>query len=404
MSNSGKRQTRRLIDNSMRRIFRVISWFSVVALISMLVFVFVQGIEPFVRPTAHSIEIVIRNFDKIKINSVEYGEETRGVIPVSEDSEAIHIEFENKGELVDVRIPINDDATEAGMLSFPASLDDNISSQEDLTWVLSWAGRLPGVEKSVYITVPEPRHGILPFLFGTEWRPVHRKLYGIFPMIVATLLTTLGAIILGVPIALLSTVLISEFLSKKTAMLVQNSIDLLAGIPSVVYGFFGLMIVVPLVQSLFNSASGSSLISGVIVLGIMILPTVVAISLTSLKAVPVEYREASLALGATKMQTSWRVVFPAAGSGVFAAIILGVSRAIGETMAVIMVVGNSPQLPTALTDSVRTLTGTIALEMGYSAGRHNHMLFSIGIVLFIIIFLLNTVFMRLKSRMLARGM
>ncbi|HRR02432.1 MAG TPA: ABC transporter permease subunit, partial [Treponemataceae bacterium] len=179
----------------------------------------------------------------------------------------------------------------------------------------------------------------------------------------------------------------------------RSAIDLLAGIPSVVYGFFGLMMVVPLVQRLFNSASGSSLFAAIFILAIMVLPTIIAITMTSLQAVPSMYREASLAVGASKMQTAWHVVFPAARSGILAGIILGVSRAIGETMAVILVAGNSPQIPRALSDSVRTLTATIALEMGYAQGRHSQILFSIGIVLFVMILTLNTIILRLKKHL-----
>ncbi len=394
------RVRRAFIDTAMRRFFRLTAWFSVVALASMLLFVFIQGVEPFLEPSADSIQVVFRNIPNIKINGIEYDQSRRDYIPIGHDAEEIHLEFTNRGEPVNIRIPVNIDSEELdGVLQFPDGLQENLGSTEANAYSLTWPGRLAGMDQSIFITIPEPRQSVFSFLFGMDWRPVHKKLYGIFPMIAATFLTTLGAALLGVPIALLAAVLISEFMSKRVAALIQSAVDLLAGIPSVVYGFFGLMIIVPFIQKVFSSPSGSSLAAAIVVLAIMILPTVIAISLTSLKAVPRDYREASLAVGATKMQTAWRVVFPAASSGIFASIILGVSRAVGETMAIIMVAGNSPQMPTALTDSVRSLTGTIALEMGYAAPRHNHMLFGIGIVLFIVIFGLNAVFMRLKKRM-----
>jgi len=166
-------------------------------------------------------------------------------------------------------------------------------------------------------------------------------------------------------------------------------VELLAGIPSVVYGFFGLMVIVPLVKQIFKTPSGNSLLSAVIVLAIMILPTIIAVSEKCLRAVPRSRREASLAVGASKMQTAWHVVLPHASSGVFAAVILGFSRAVGETMAVILVAGNSVQFITNPLEGVRTLTATIALEMGYAEGRHAGMLFSIGVVLLVMIFILN---------------
>jgi phosphate transport system permease protein len=209
-------------------------------------------------------------------------------------------------------------------------------------------------------------------------------------MILGTILAGFGAVLLGVPIALLCSLFMAEFLSEKPAALVRSGIELLAGIPSVVYGFFGLMVVVPLVKNVFHVPSGNGLLSAVLILAIMILPTVITIAETAMRAVPQSYREASLTLGASKMQTAWMVVLPHARSGVITGIILGISRAVGETMAVILVAGNSSQLIHSPLDSVRTLTATIALEMGYAQGRHNQMLFSIGVTLFILILILNS--------------
>jgi phosphate transport system permease protein len=236
---------------------------------------------------------------------------------------------------------------------------------------------------------PEPPYGFFKFLSGIEWLPAYRKVYGIFPMILGSILVCFGALIIGVPIALLCALFMAEFLPEKPANVFRSGVELLAGIPSVVYGFFGLMVVVPLVKSVFKTPSGNSLLSAVMVLAIMILPTIIAVSEKCLRAVPRSRREASLALGASKMQTALYVVLPHAKSGVLAGIILGFSRAVGETMAVILVAGNSAQLIKNPLESVRTLTATIALEMGYAEGRHSHMLFAIGIVLLVMIFILN---------------
>ncbi|MDR2730055.1 MAG: phosphate ABC transporter permease subunit PstC, partial [Treponema sp.] len=190
----------------------------------------------------------------------------------------------------------------------------------------------------------------------------------------------------------------SEFLPKKITSVFRSGVELLAGIPSVVYGFFGLMVIVPLVKKTFNVPSGNSLLSATLVLTVMILPTIIAVSEKSLQAVPRSRREASLALGASKMQTSLYVVLPHAKSGVLAGIILGFSRAVGETMAVILVAGNSAQLVKSPLEGVRTLTATIALEMGYAEGRHSQMLFSIGIVLLVMVLILNSLILFIRRR------
>jgi phosphate transport system permease protein len=191
----------------------------------------------------------------------------------------------------------------------------------------------------------------------------------------------------------------AEFLKPKFASVIRAGVELLAGIPSVVYGFFGLMVIVPFVRKTFHIPSGNTLLSAIIVLALMILPTVITIAETSLRAVPLSVREASLSLGASRMQTAWKVVLPHANSGVIAGVILGISRAVGETMAVILVAGNSPQLTINPLASIRTLTSTIAMEMGYASGRHSEMLFSIGVTLFIIILILNSMILWYRRRM-----
>ena len=263
---------------------------------------------------------------------------------------------------------------------------------------MTYPGPMAGLDRKVHIILPEPAYSLSGFLGGLDWRPTHDKRYGILPMILGTVLASFGAMALGVPVAILCALFLSEFLSEKPAALIRAGIDLLAGIPSVVYGFFGLMVIVPAVKNTFHAPSGNSLLSAILVLAVMILPTVISIAETSLRAVPLSHREASLALGASRMQTAWRVVLPHARSGVIAGIILGISRAIGETMAVILVAGNSTQLVTSPLESVRTLTSTIALEMGYAGGRHAEMLFSIGVVLFVFILILNSVILLLQRR------
>jgi phosphate transport system permease protein len=274
-----------------------------------------------------------------------------------------------------------------------------ISYPESYVCTVSWPGMIAAMEKKIHIILPEPPYNPVKFLSGLEWQPIRDKLFGIFPMIAGTVLASLGAILLGVPVALLCAVFMAEFLGDKPAALLRGGIELLAGIPSVVYGFFGLMVIVPAVKSMFKVPAGNTMLSAIIVLALMILPTVITIAETSLRAVPLSLREASLSLGASKMQTAWRVVLPHAQSGVIAGIILGISRAVGETMAVILVAGNSPHLTVNPLHSVRTLTATIAMEMGYASGRHSEMLFSIGVVLFIIILFLNSLILGFRKRM-----
>lgn len=394
-----KNNAKAATDSAVRILFQAVSYFSVIALAAMVLFIFSQGIIPFIMPTAQEINLVAENIGELTVNGTEYRNK-KTFIPVSPDKGRITIGFLNRGNQVVLDLSIDDKKKDPeNRIIFPPEITSQVSKPEAYNYTITYPGTIAGLEQKIHISLPEPPYSVTRFIAGMEWRPVYRKLFGIFPMIVATLLSTLGAVMLGVPIAVLSSILIAEFLSPAIAAIIRGSIDLLAGIPSVVYGFFGLMIIVPLIQTIFKSASGSSLAAAVIVLAIMILPTVVAISITALKSVPRSYREGSLALGATRMQTTFRIVLPSAKSGIFTGIMLGTARAAGETMAVILVAGNSPQLPGALTDSIRTMTATIALEMGYSAGRHNQMLFSIGIILFAVIFMLNGIIMKLKNQM-----
>ena len=240
-------------------------------------------------------------------------------------------------------------------------------------------------------------YSLLSFIFGSEWVPSEDK-FGIFPMIVASIYATIGALVIGVPIGLFTAIFLAEIAPKRVAKIVSPAIQLLAGIPSVLYGVFGLAIIVPFLQDNLGLARGQSLIAVILVLAIMMLPTIVTVAETAIRAVPKSYREGSLALGVSEIGTIFKVVVPAAKSGIMAAIVLGLGRALGETMAVILVAGNSLIIPTSLTDSIRPLTTNIALEMGYAAGTHQEMLFATGIVLFSFILILNFVLARLTAK------
>ncbi len=231
--------------------------------------------------------------------------------------------------------------------------------------------------------------GFSEIIFGTEWKPLEGK-YGLFPMIVASLLVTAGAVLIGVTIGLMTAVLLAEIAPRKLSGIIRPAVELLAGIPSVVYGFFGLIVIVPMIDKSFGGG-GNSLLAGIIILGIMILPTIVSIAETSIRAVPKEYKEGSLGLGASHIQTIFKVIIPAAKSGIMAAIVLGMGRAIGETMAAILVIGNTPQIPHSMFERVRTLTSNIAIEMGYAQGMHQQALFATGVILFVFIMVLNIV-------------
>ena len=233
--------------------------------------------------------------------------------------------------------------------------------------------------------------GLVPFLFGKSWAPTSAEpSYGILPFILTSVYGTAGAIVLGVPTGFLTAVYISKYASEKVGSVMQSAVSLLAGIPSVVYGLVGMLVLVPGIQRIFGLPDGASLFAAIIVLAIMILPSIIKVSMTSLEAVPKEYEDASLALGATPTETYFRVSVPAAKSGIAAAVVLGVGRAIGEAMAVMMVSGNAANMP-GLFESVRFLTTAVASEMSYSSGLQRQALFSIALVLFLFIMMINAV-------------
>lgn len=238
--------------------------------------------------------------------------------------------------------------------------------------------------------------GVTDFLFGTKWKP-SSGYYGIFPMIIGSILVTGIAVVIGVPIGILCAVFMSHYCPKKLYRFVKPAINLLAGIPSIVYGFFGLVVIVPIMKELFGG-SGKSLLTAGILLGIMILPTVIKTTESSLNAVPKSYYEGALALGATHERSVFFASLPAAKSGILAAINLGVGRAIGETMAVILVAGNQTVIPKSITSGIRTLTSNIVMEMGYAGGLHREALIATGVVLFVFILIINLCFSALKRR------
>lgn len=238
--------------------------------------------------------------------------------------------------------------------------------------------------------------GLTDFLFGTKWKP-SSGYFGIFPMIIGSIIVTGIAVLIGVPIGILCAVFMSHYCPKKLYLFVKPAINLLAGIPSIVYGFFGLVVIVPFMKELCGG-SGKSLLTAGILLGIMILPTVIKTTEASLNAVPRSYYEGALALGATHERSVFFASLPAARSGILAAIILGVGRAIGETMAVILVAGNQTILPKNITSGIRTMTSNIVIEMGYATGLHREALIATGVVLFVFILIINLCFSVLKRR------
>jgi len=233
------------------------------------------------------------------------------------------------------------------------------------------------------------KYGIKDFLLSSDWRPESGK-FGIYPMISASFWVMLGAMLVGAPLGIAGAIFLAEFTPKTVMHIVKPAIELLAAVPSVIYGFIGVVVLAPIIRGVFGGP-GLSILAGAIILGIMILPTVISISIDSILAVPASFREGSLALGATIWQTVHMLTIKAAKSGIVASIILGMGRAIGETMAVIMVTGNAVMIPNSPLDSARTLTANIALEMSYATGMHREALFATGVVLFIVIIILNSI-------------
>ena len=238
--------------------------------------------------------------------------------------------------------------------------------------------------------------GFKEFLTGTEWKP-NNEIFGILPMIIGSIYVTIGAIIIGVPIGILCATYMAKFCPPKIHRILKPAIDLLAGIPSIVYGFFGLMVIVPIIQDVFGTG-GKGILTASIMLGIMILPTIISVSESNIRAVPDAYYEGALALGATHERSVFFTVIPAAKSGITAAVILGVGRAIGETLAVSVIVGNSPVIPESVLDMARTMTTNRVLEMGYAEGLHREALIATAVVLFVFILIINLLFSLLKRK------
>lgn len=241
--------------------------------------------------------------------------------------------------------------------------------------------------------------GFADFLLGTEWRPGN-NIFGIFPMIIGSLYVTGGALVIGVPIGILMAIFMARFCPPNIYKILKPVVDLLAGIPSIVYGFFGLVVLVPFLREVVDVKGfrGQSILCAAILLGIMILPTIIGAAEPAIRAVEQSYYEGALALGATHERSVFTVVLPAAGSGVLAAVILGVGRALGETMAVMMIVGNQPRMPESIYEGVRTLTTNIVMEMGYATDLHREALIATGVVLFVFILIINLSFSALKHK------
>ena len=240
--------------------------------------------------------------------------------------------------------------------------------------------------------------GFLDFLTGETWRP-NNDIYGIFPMIMGSIYVTAGAIIVGVPIGILTSVFMARYCPKRIYPVLKSATELLAGIPSVIYGFFGLVVMVPMIRNfgrtlrdmgiIETAGNGSSILTASLLLGMMILPTIIGVTESAIRAVPAQYYEGAVALGATKERGIFRVIIPAAKSGIIAGVVLGIGRAIGETMAVIMIAGNQPRIASSIFEGVRTLTANIVIEMGYASGLHREALIATAVVLFVFILIIN---------------
>ncbi len=238
--------------------------------------------------------------------------------------------------------------------------------------------------------------GPVEFLFGKIWKPSNGK-FGILPMIVASIYVTGGAILMGVPIALFTSVFMARYCPKKIYSPLKSGIELMAGVPSIVYGFFGLIVIVPFIRDTFGGR-GTSMLAASVLLGIMILPTIIGVTESAIRSVPESYYEGSLALGATKERSIFRVMLPAAKSGILAGVVLGIGRAIGETMAVVMVAGGQPRMPKGILKGVRTMTANIVTEMGYASGLHREALIATAVVLFVFILIINLSISMLNRR------
>lgn len=242
------------------------------------------------------------------------------------------------------------------------------------------------------------KYGFSEFLFGTVWRPTAKEpQFGLVPMMVGSLYVTIGAALIGVPIGVLTAIFMAEYCPPWLYKILKPAVSLMASIPSIVYGFFALQLLVPLIRD-YVGGNGYSVLTAMLLLGIMILPTIIELSESSIRSVPRHYYNGSVALGATHERSIFRVILPAASSGVISSVVLGIGRAIGETMAVVLVAGNQPIVPDSLLSGVRTLTTNIVLEMSYASGDHRQALIATGVVLFVFILIINSIFIFIKER------
>lgn len=389
-----------MIEWIWKHLFLLMATVSIISVFVIGFFVISNGVKPFIGPSSDTTIVYLEKFkatDQVRING-ELITDFTDAVELTDGEHTLQYQSSEGLQVVDFTID-SKNSDPAQTISFETKPEDSsVNSKVKYTSVLTIEGKTPIFDRKISVVVPEPAYSIVDFLFGSDWRPTAQKLYGILPMIMGTLGVTIGALTVGVPIGILTGVYVAELAPKKVARVLRPAVELLAGIPSVVFGFFGLTVIVPLIQSIFGLASGTSMLAAIFILGVMILPTVISMTETSLRAVPNYYREGSLALGATQIQTIFSVTIRAARSGILTGIVLGIGRAVGETMAVILVAGNSPQIPDSILSPVRTMTATIALEMSYASGRQSEMLYAIGIVLFLFIVLLNLVIMRLNKK------
>lgn len=383
------------IEKLAKNSFFIMALTAVVSMVAIAGFIFANGVQPFIQPSLDSPMIVIEGLNESNEVTINGQIQTtlNQKVPIQIGVNVVEF-IDHDGNLQTITFDMKEGISTNFLTHNTienAKIDNSTNYVESV--------KVDGVNGfSISVINPQPPYKLMDFLFGTEWKPNSVKSYGILPMITATFVVTIGALVIGVPVGILTGVYLSQMASKKLQKTLRIVIDLMAAIPSVVYGFFGLMVLSPIFQNVFETSSGTSALLAMMVLGIMILPTVISMTETSLDALPETFMEGSLALGASKMQTIFNLQIKAAKSGILTGVLLGLGRAIGETMAVILVAGNAVQMISSPTDSVRTMTATIALEMGYASARHSQFLFAIGIVLFLIVIILNLILLRINRK------
>lgn len=385
----------KILEKFSKSVFFLMAMTAVFSMIAIGGFVFVNGVQPFMSQSIPHPMIVVEGLssdNQVYLNGEELTVFNQKLDLLEGENTLTFIDFNQQQQTITINMAPNGKTDFFTKNTVTNSIVDSATNYVQSIKVEGKNGY------TISVINPEPAYSVTEFLFGREWKPNSLKSYGILPMIVATFAVTIGALIVGVPIGILTGVYLSQMASSKLQKRLRIVIDLMAAIPSVVYGFFGLMVLSPIFQSVFETSTGTSALLAMLVLGIMILPTVISMTETSLNALPDHFMEGSLALGASKMQTIFNLQIRAAKSGILTGVLLGLGRAIGETMAVILVSGNAVQMMNSPLNSVRTMTATIALEMGYASARHSQFLFAIGIVLFVIVLVLNIILLRINRK------